>query len=234
MDASSTIAIVCGLKSEASAVKQALGEDFNYVIGVSGAHAGRAEAIAEGFCQDGAGAIVSVGVSGGLDPTLRPGDLVIAENVVTKAGENYPSDLELLKSLLTSPEGDQAHAGAVFGADDVISSAVEKARIFEEFGCLAVDMESHGAARAAARTKIPFVAIRSVADPHDQALPAAALGAVAEDGSTQVIKTLGAALRQPGQFPALMQLGRSSAAATKTLRRALRPLAAQIILEKRV
>ncbi len=68
-------------------------------------------------------------------------------------------------------------------------------------------MESHGAARAAKRAGVPFLAIRAIADPAHRALPKSALGAVAPDGSTKVVSTLMKAAAAPWEFPALLQLG---------------------------
>ena len=220
-------------------------------IGVSGAHAARAEEIAHGFCNEGASAIISVGVSGGLDPALTPGDLVIGETVIADDGSVYASDRYLLSSLNSAlsresgnPEtsgkmdprlrGDErrkpvARVSTLFGADEIIDSATKKSALFANHGAVAVDMESHGAARAAARAGAPFVAIRAIADPADRALPPAALNAVAPDGSTRVWQTLGAALRDPKQFPDLLKLGGDSAAATKTLRRDLGALFAALV-----
>ena len=181
-------------------------------------------------CQDGAIAVISIGVSGGLDPSLASGDLVIGESVVADDGARYESDGFLLAACTAGhsrQSGEQPGAykvATLLGADDIIDSAMTKAALFQNHGALAVDMESHGAARAADEARVPFLAIRAIADPADRALPPAALGAVASDGSTRVFKTLGAALRDPKQFPALMKLGADSAAATKTLRRDLGPL----------
>ena len=75
------IGIVCGLKSEANAVRasmKAAGVVASKVlIGVSGANADRAEEIAQGLLDQGAKAIVSAGLCGGLDPALKSGDLVL-------------------------------------------------------------------------------------------------------------------------------------------------------------
>lgn len=238
------IGVVCGLKSEAAAMRGALGDDARIRVGVSGANARRAEDIARRFCAEGARAIVSVGVSGGLDPALKPGDLIIGVAVVAADGAVAESDAALLETLHADylrEGGDRVSAdvpdsrfrgngretsifGRLFGADDIIDSAEAKAALFSEHKAVAVDMESHGCARAAAEAGVAFLAIRAVADPAGRALPLAALGAVAPDGSTRVFKTLGAALRDPRQFPALMKLGEDSAAATKTLRRDLGPV----------
>jgi len=220
MTDTSFIAIICGLKSEAQMIARALGPAV-IQIGVSGADAARAENIAEAFCKAGAKVIVSVGLSGGLDPALQPGDLIIGDRVITADGSVWTSDLGLLKALVTSSIGERAKCGALFGADKIIASADDKAALFAKHACLAVDMESHGAARAAARAGVRFIAIRAIADPADRALPPAALGAIAEDGSTRVLATIGAALRDPKQLPELMKLGGFSRAALKTLRRDL-------------
>jgi adenosylhomocysteine nucleosidase len=250
----SFIGVVCGLKSEAQAVAAAKVDQSKLRIGISGANAARAEEIARGFCNDGASAILSVGVSGGLDPALKPGDLVIGETIIADDGSVYASDRYLLSSLNSAHSGEGRNlpprarknterdpglrrderggyiVAKLFGADEIIDSTMKKSALFQNHGAVAVDMESHGAARAAARAGAPFVAIRAIADPADRALPQAALSAVAPDGSTRVMATLSAAMRDPKQFPELMKLGSDSAAATKALRGCLGPLFARLFL----
>ncbi len=213
------IGIVCGLKSEAAAMRAAARSD-KIRIAVSGASAERAEAMAHQFSRDGAKAIVSIGVSGGLDPMLRPGDLIVGETVRTRRGEEFAAAGPLLAALALDEEAPLRRA-ALFGADQIVATALAKARIYEQFGAAAVDMESHGAARAARSAGIPFAAIRAIADPASRALPAAALDAVAPDGSTKIFTVLAACVKAPGEFPALLKLGADSEAALKTLRRDL-------------
>lgn len=229
------IGIICGLKSEAQAVSASV-DQSKVRIGVSGANAARAEEIARGFCEQGASAIISVGVSGGLDPALKPGDLVIGETVIADDGSIYASDRYLIAAItfahFRESEDDREDLKLVklFGADEIVDSITKKSALFHNHGTVAVDMESHGAARAAARAGAPFLAIRAIADPADRALPQAALGAVAPDGATRIFTTLGAAMRDPKQFPELMKLGADSAAATKRLRRDLGPLFLRLFL----
>lgn len=226
------IAIVCGLKSEAAAVRAALGPDAGrFRIGVSGANAARAEAIAREFAQAGAVAILSVGVSGGLDPALRPGDLIVTSAVIADPPlVAHPPLLPPFQGEESSGPGavpplaerelgsGRTGAGPVYGSDVIIQTAEEKAALFMRTGAVAVDMESHGAARAAAAAGLPFVAIRAIADPASRALPGAAMDAVAPDGSTRVLATLLKCVKDPGDFPALLQLGADSDEALKTLR----------------
>ncbi len=212
------IAVICGLKSEARTLAK-ICADPRIRIGVSGANAGRAEEIAARFCKEGAAAIVSFGLSGGLDPKLTPGTVLVGGEIIDASGAEYEVSREL------TAEAQSAIASVVvarlYGSDKVILTAEEKADIYRRTGAGAVDMESHGAARAANAAGVPFLAIRAVADPARRALPKAALNAVAENGSTRMLATLGAALRDPKQFPALIKLGADSAIAMKALRGSL-------------
>ncbi|NOX84108.1 MAG: hypothetical protein GXP06_14220 [Alphaproteobacteria bacterium] len=228
-DVDNFIAVICGLKSEAQVILRVL-DAPKIRVGVSGANAARAEEIAREFCGEGAAAIVSVGVSGGLDPSLASGDLIIGDRVLYGDGQVCESDRRLLDTIAEEPAAATAKIGALFGADDIIESIEKKAALYRSHHALGVDMESHGAARAAASAGVPFLAIRAIADPADRALPPAALGAVAPDGSTRILATLGAAMRDPKQFPALMKLGADSSAALKTLRRDLVPLFGRLFL----
>lgn len=235
------LAVVCGLKSEAAVVRAAFAQarpvGAELALGISGASSVRAERIAAEFAAAGAAAIVSAGVSGGLDPALEPGDLLIASSVMTENGETFAADPRLLCALQSAPSESRderrnwarresaprsaPRTAILLGADRIISTPENKARLFERTGAAAVDMESGGAARAAARSGVPFAAIRAIADPAGRALPGAALGAVAPDGSTRALATLLKCAKAPGDFPALLQLGRDSDLALGALRRDL-------------
>ncbi|MFN0023481.1 MAG: hypothetical protein ACKVS5_06235 [Parvularculaceae bacterium] len=212
------IAIICGLKSEAAAIKaslEAAGIDAAKArIGVSGANAARAEEITIDFLGEGAKAVISAGLCGGLDPALKSGELVIGERVVSASGDVILSDRRLLAAAPAS-----AKQVAIFGSDEIIDSAATKAALFGRYASQTVDMESHGAARAAARAGAPFIAIRAVADGAARALPKAALGAVTASGGVNVMSVLFECVRSPQQFEQIAMLGRESGAATETLRR---------------
>jgi nucleoside phosphorylase len=130
--------------------------------------------------------------------------------------------------VLASVKTPGAKLARLFGADEIVATAQKKSALYQNHGAVAVDMESHGAARAAARAGAPFLAIRAIADPAHRALPPAALNAVAPDGSTRVMATLLRAMRSPQQFKQLIRLGQDSTAATQTLRRDLGPLFAAL------
>jgi nucleoside phosphorylase len=213
------IGIVCGLKSEAGAVSasmKAAGIDEKKVrIGVSGANAARAEEIAQGFLNKGAAAIISAGLCGGLDPKLKSGDVILGERVVSAQGDVVIAD----KRLSAAADRFSPRHVAIFGSDEIVDSVDKKAALFRRYAAETVDMESHGAARAAARTNIPFIAIRVVADGFDRVLPKAALRAVTPSGGVNVMNVLVECLKAPQQFEQIAMLGRDSGAATEALRR---------------
>lgn len=224
------IGIVCGLKSEAVAVSasmKAAGVDAAKVkIGVSGANADRAEEIAQGFLDEGAAAIVSAGLCGGLDPTLKSGDLVLGERVVSAQGDIVIAD----KRLSAAADKFAPRHVAIFGSDEIVDDVEKKKLLFQRYAAETVDMESHGAARAAAKAGVPFIAIRVVADASTRALPKAALRAVTPTGGVNVMNVLVDCVRQPQQFEEIFALGRDSGAATATLRRDFGDILAVLLL----
>lgn len=213
------IGIVCGLKSEANAVRESMkaaGIDACKVkIGVSGANADRAEEITQGFLDEGAKGIISAGLCGGLDPALKTGDLILGERVVSAQGDIVIAD----KRLSAAADKFSPRHVAIFGSDEIVDSIEKKQALFQRYAAETVDMESHGAARAAAKAEIPFIAIRVVADGSARALPKAALRAVTPSGGVNVMNVLVDCVKAPQQFEEIFALGRDSGAATEVLRR---------------
>ncbi|MCH8952346.1 MAG: hypothetical protein IID49_09510, partial [Proteobacteria bacterium] len=61
-------------------------DDPRIAIAVSGARPDRAEAEARRLVAGGCRVLLSWGVAGGLDPALRPGELVIPAEIVAEDG----------------------------------------------------------------------------------------------------------------------------------------------------
>lgn len=213
------VGIVCGLKSEAAAVRASMKaagvEEKKVKIGVSGANAARAEEIAQGFLDAGARAIISAGLCGGLDPALKTGDVILGERVVSAQGDIVIAD----KKLAAAAGKFAPRHVAIFGSDEIVDSVEKKKALFQRYAAETVDMESHGAARAAARAGVPFIAIRVVADAAARALPKAALRAVTKSGGVNVMNVFVECVKAPQQFEEIAMLGRDSGAATEALRR---------------
>ncbi|MGY4344147.1 adenosylhomocysteine nucleosidase [Bradyrhizobium sp. GM7.3] len=119
--------------------------------------------------------VISFGVAGGLDPTLRSGDVVLATEVL--AGDTrWAAGLSLGDDLIDRLTSGRRRVvrGSLAGAEEVVTGRSCKAALHSETGAAAVDMESHIAAAYAAEAGLPFAAVRVISDPAHRALPALA------------------------------------------------------------
>jgi adenosylhomocysteine nucleosidase len=112
-----------------------------------------------------------------------------------------------------------AHVGRIVGSDRIVATVGEKHLLYQQTGALAVDMESHIAARVAARHGLPFAALRVISDRADEALPPAALVGMRSDGGMALGAVLASLARHPGQLPALLHTGASAGRAFRSLKR---------------
>jgi adenosylhomocysteine nucleosidase len=206
------LGVVTGLTAEAR-----LARPLGLVRAGGGTPEG-AEAAAEALVARGAGALLSFGLAGGLDPALAPGTLVIPLRLQTTAGA-YTIDAALARRF-----GEPA--GMLFAAREAVTSAQAKAALFAATGALAVDLESASTARTAAAHGLPFAVLRAICDPATRSLPPAALAALDGSGAIAPFRLLASLLRHPGQVRALALLAADAAVARAALRRAVRQSAA--------
>jgi hopanoid-associated phosphorylase len=166
---------------------------------------------------EGARGLISIGLAGALVDGLSPGDWVVADQVLF--GEAcYDTDGPWRESLLARLPG--ATAGAFLGCEQMMTDAAEKRRARLATGAIAVDMESHVAARVALRMGLPFAAARVVSDAADRSLPAAVTVGMRPDGGMALAPVLAALARCPGQLPSLIRTGRDADRAFRALQRA--------------
>lgn len=148
-------------------------------------------------------AILSSGIAGAVDPALKAGDVVVDGDLA-----------ELLRKMLPD-----ARVGRVIGSDRVTATVAEKRSVFQQTGAMAVDMESHIAARVALRHGLPFAALRVISDTAEEALPPAALVGMRPDGGMALGAVLASLVRHPVQLPALIRTGLSAGKAFRSLER---------------
>jgi adenosylhomocysteine nucleosidase len=172
---------------------------------------------------DGAEAIISIGLGGALDPALVVGDIVIGSEVLRPRSRWVTDPAWTLRLVLALPG---AKRGAVYGSDDMVLHALDKAKLRSKGGAMLADMESHVAARIAAAKKLPFVVVRVVSDTAGLSLPTAVRAGIKPDGGMNLPGVLAALAKSPGQLSALMRVGRDADQAfkvLKTVRSALGP-----------
>jgi len=170
--------------------------------------------------------VVSFGLAGGLDPALNAGDLMLASAVATPR-RSFQADAALTDALAAALKaaGLRLSDGVFAGVDEAVLTPEDKIALRRRTGAVAVDMESHVAARFAAVCNAPFAAVRAVSDPADRALPKLAAQALRPDGGVDYRKVIAGLARAPRDLGPLMAAGRDSSAAFATLRRAGRAFA---------
>ena len=212
--------VVCGLEVEARLVTD---PDVRTIAGGGDRHA--LAATIHRHLDDGAVGIMSFGLAGGLDPSLRAGSLVVPEAIVHRDGRE-PVDPRWMAALRRAlPD---AAPGTMAGSNGAVASADAKHALWRATGACAVDMESHVAARIARERGIPFVALRAISDTADHSLPAAALVAMRPDGRIDMTAVLRSVARRPGQIPGLVRLAVETRSALRGLRLGLGLLGARL------
>jgi hopanoid-associated phosphorylase len=192
-----TTFVVAGLEAEAKIARRA---GLRTII-AGGSKERRAAAIAQAIAE-GATGLISFGIAGGLDPRLKPGTVLLPEMVHTEAGEAFAADETWRRRMLAHVP--DAVAGAMYGAEAVVARVAEKKSLFDRTKAVAVDLESAAVARAAARAGIPFIVLRTVADPAHRALPQAAVRGLTGEGKVAYGSVFGHLARKPHQFPSLL------------------------------
>jgi len=85
-------------------------------------------------------------------------------------------------------------------------------------GAQAADMESGAVARCAAKSQVPFLVVRAIADTAAMTVPASVLAATDKSGETHLPVLLRHVLPRPMEIAALIKLGLHFSAAMRTLR----------------
>ena len=202
------IVAVCGMEREA---RIAAGAD---VVIALGSPDRLRERLAHALAN--ARGVISIGIAGALSPKLRSGDVVVADSIFAD-GKRLTADTEWSARLVERLPG--AALAPIAGADKLVMTAAEKARLFAATGAYTVDMESHIAAEIAQRHGLPFAGLRVVADAATSGLPACASVALTPDGKVSLTAALGSVLKQPGQIPQALRMARETNAAFAALLR---------------
>jgi len=204
------IGIVTGLTAEAR-----LARPLGVARAGGGTPQGAARA-AERLIAEGATALISFGLAGGLNPALPAGTLIIPA-AIGMADGICTTDTALTRAL-------GGPVRALYAATSMAVTAAEKAALHEAIGADAIDLESGAVAEVASAHGIPFAALRAICDPADRTLPPAALIALDAAGTITLVRVAASVLRQPSQIPGLIRLARDAAAARRALLRQVRAI----------
>ncbi len=184
----------------------------------SGVGPQRAHAAGKLLLHYGVTALVSWGCAGALDPRLAPGHLVLptrvinSDNVALAVNATWHRRLyhRLAAELDVSTE-------ALVASEVVVAEPTAKRRLLTHYQAVAVDMESAALGLLARECKVPFLAIRAIADTATMTIPRLALQALDPSSRLRLVNLLIGLFRSPHEGPALLRLARSFRAAQATL-----------------
>ena len=171
--------------------------------------------------------VIIAGVCGGLDPSLTPGSLILARRLVA-AGEAELTPSHVLldaarRALIARNIG--FVSSTLLTMDRPIASRDDRTAAWNEHGAAGVDMETFGVAKMLESRGVRWLALRSVVDPANDALPAPLLEWREEQDEREIVRRM---LRAPASWPSLIRLALQMRSATRTLRRSVPPVAAAL------
>jgi hopanoid-associated phosphorylase len=162
----------------------------------------------------GCGGLISFGVAGGLVSDLKPGTCIIGSAILDEDGERATDARWASRLMKIIPD---AIHGPIVGVHEPIAHASDKSALHRDTGAIAVDMESHVVARAAAQHGVPLAAIRVVVDPVERTIPRSALAGARPDGTIDPLAVMRSLMRYPRDLAGLVRMSFDARAARATL-----------------
>lgn len=156
---------------------------------------------------------ISTGLAGALCDELHPGDVVIAGRARTFDSAVSVSSDESLRDLAVSLAAKPVEVSLT--SDKIVPTALAKDEIRER-GSI-VEMESAYVLAAAQHVQIPAVLVRAISDAADEDLPVDFARILDSQGHLKIGGLLKEVGLSPHRIPLLIQFGRQSRSAAKSL-----------------
>lgn len=213
------LGVITGLVSEAECL-DVFAPGVRPPVRAAGASPRRAADAARRLLAEGYTALLSFGIAGGLDPTAKPGTVIVADAVWGPDGRRVATTPAWCTHVGAALKEDSTvRIAAIAGSGQALTTAAAKAALRQATGAAAVDMESFGVAEVAAQSGVPFLALRAIADPARRTIPAWLLDGIAEDGTIRAEKVARGLFLRPWTVWELIGLARENGRALKSLRR---------------
>jgi adenosylhomocysteine nucleosidase len=182
--------------------------------------------------------VVSAGFAGGLDPSLKRHDILIADSVIDPSGRQI-----ILNQALPSPDTSKKiqirdifnegrplqwplvyspidpaklawpglHFGKLLSVDHVVRESAEKQALHQQYQAMAVDMETFAVAEVCRRRGVPLCAVRIIHDSASDVLPPDVERLLRQKTeAARLGAALGAIWRRPGSVKDLWALKENS------------------------
>lgn len=164
--------------------------------------------------------VISAGFSGGLQPQLKRGDIVMANSLVNADQQRLAVDFSISQEALAATPG--LHVGRLLMANQVILRAEEKETLGRQYDALAVDLESYAIAEVCGREKVRFLAVRVISDAMTDELPREVERLIAPQSISRRMGTAaGAIWNRPGSVKDMLKLREDALVASDRLARFL-------------
>lgn len=234
----STIGLVVALPSEARALigrgrwqhaeghlfrRSHLNNRTHLIVVRSGLGMENAFLASQWLIAEGVVALGVSGVSGGLDPGLEPGDMVLADSIIQENGdtcqqiwEGNSKFVEISYAALIA-EGIPVYRGPIITVQKAVLSARNKQALFTKTNALAVDMESAAVAAAANNAGLPFFALRTVCDAAACSIPVEIFDCLNQAGRVQPLHLCRTLLLRPTLISDLLRIKKDLALGLATL-----------------
>jgi len=194
----------------------------NVLVVYSGTGSVNASSATEQLIAQGATKLISWGCAAALSESLKPGDLILANQLISTNESKqfflnvcanwHRQTTELLASFV------KVNSGCLAESKRIVSSSEDKKKIHINTNAVALDMESIAIAQVANQHALPFLAIRVIADPVDMDLPLAITHSLNQQGDVVLRKLLCYLASHPFELPRLIRLGLYFNSAKKTLK----------------
>jgi adenosylhomocysteine nucleosidase len=170
--------------------------------------------------------LVSIGVAGGLDSSLKAGDIILVHKTVTCDNETCLSDDSLNskveKSFISS--GLSYNKGIVLTTKKALLDRTSKSKAHHLTGACAVDMESYWVGLMAQKHHIPFTSIRAISDTLKQTVAFDPSVVINTDGQVRGKAVAAAIIKQPSVLFYLPQMAVNFYRALNSLKNVIKTL----------
>ena len=167
--------------------------------------------------------VILTGVAGALADNLEIGEVVMADRLMTRAGDSdqpartieVPRDYFDMYAAALNAAGIRHARGGLLTVKYPLVTGAEKRLAGVYSGAIAVDMETAAIAFEAAARGIPFVAMRTIMDKVEHDLAGA--GLADENGKVRPLKAAATLMRNPAMVAGVIRLMRNLRQATHAM-----------------
>ena len=188
------------------------------LLAVSGIGQVAAQRAALALIQAGASALITFGMAGGLDPSLKAGSVILPCELISADGTRFAACQSWRERVAAAVSPLRAVSeGSLLSSARPIDTPADKAAAFHSSGAAAVDMESAAVAQVAADHKLPFIAVRVIVDTAADRLPQTVVNA-SRAGRLRIGRLLAGLVVAPGEIAGLIRLTQRYHIAMRSLR----------------